>query len=71
MAHTGHILKSWVLVLACMLNEGYYADYACTLGTMGLAVMQHKTWESLVSLVDSYVEQLTQWSSEMVRDSII
>ena len=54
-----------------MLNGGYYVDYTSTLGTMGLAVMHHKTWEGLVSLVDSYVEQLAQWSCEMVRDSII
>ena len=69
MAHISHISKSWMLVLACMLNGVYYADY-CTLGTMGLAVMHHKTWENLISLVDSYIEQLAQWSCEM-RDSII
>ena len=74
MEHAGCKPKSWVLnypALACMLNGGYYADYASTLGTMGLPVMHHKTWEGLVSLVGSCVEQLAQWSCEIVRDSII
>ena len=54
MAHSGHKPKSWVLnypALACMLNGGYYAHYASMLGTMGLPVIHHKTWESLVGLV--------------------
>ena len=45
MAYTGHKPKSWVLnckALACMLNGGYYADYASMLDTMGLSVMHHK-----------------------------
>ena len=74
MAHSGRKPKSWVLnypALACMLNGGYYADYASMLGTMGLPVMHHKTWEGLVGLVGSYVEQLAQWSCEIVRDDII
>ena len=74
MANAGRKPKSWILnypALACMLNGGYYADYAGMLGTMGLPVMHHKTWEGLVSLVGTHVEQLAQWSCEMVRDSII
>ena len=74
MAHPGRKPKSCILnypALACMLNGGYYADYAGILGTMGLPVMHHKTWEGLVSLVGMHVEQLVQWSCEMVRDSII
>ena len=57
--------------LACMLNGGYYVDYAGILGTMELPVMHHKTWDGLVSLVGSHVEKLAKWSCEMVRDNII
>ena len=44
MAQTEYKPKSWVLnypTLACMLNGGYYADYASMLGTMGLPVIHH------------------------------
>ena len=41
------------------------------LGTMGLPVMHHKTWESLISLVGDCVEQLVQWLCRIVRDDIV
>ena len=73
MAHAGRKPKSWLLnypALACMLNGGYYIDYAGMLGTIGLPVMHHKTWDGLVSLVGGHVEQLAKWLCEMVRDNI-
>ena len=40
------------------------------LGTMGLHVMHHKTWDELVSLVGDHAEQLAKWSCEMARNNI-
>ena len=65
--------KSWELnypAIAFMLNGGYYNDYATVMGTMGLPVMHHSTWENLVSWVGPHVEQLAEWSCEQVRVDI-
>ena len=66
--------KSWELnypALAFLLNGGYYADYASILGTMGLPVMHHTTWDNLVSWVGTHVEQLAEWSCDQVRADIV
>ena len=62
--------KSWELnypALSCMLNRGYYADYASIMGTMGLSAMHHSTWDKLVSWVGP---RLANWSCEQVRADI-
>ena len=49
---SGYKPKSWELnypTLALLLNGGYYAGYARIMGTMGLPVMHHTTWDNLVS----------------------
>ena len=56
--------KSWELnypALAFLLNGGYYADYAGIMGMMGLPVMHHTTWDSLVAWVGTHIEQLANW----------
>ena len=56
-ASTSCRAKSWELnypAIAFMLNGGYYADYASIMGTMGLPVMHHSTWDNLVSWVGPY-----------------
>ena len=66
--------KSWELnypALAFLLNGGYYADYASIMGTMGLPVMHHTTWDNLVSWVGTHVEQLAEWSCDQVRSDIV
>ena len=66
--------KSWELnypALAFLLNGGYYADYAGIMGMMGLAVMHHTTWDSLVAWVGTHVEQLANWSCDQVRADIV
>ena len=53
--------KSWELnypALSFMLNGGYYADNASIMGTMGLSVMHHTTWDNLVSWVGPQVDCL-------------
>ena len=65
--------KSWELnypALSFMLNGGYYADYASIMGTMGLSVMHHSTWDNLVSWVGPHVDRLANWSCEQVRADI-
>ena len=66
--------KSWELnypALAFILNGGYYADYASIMGTMGLPVMHHTTWDNLVSWVGTHVEQLAEWSCDQVRKNFV
>ena len=51
-ASTSCRAKSWELnypAIAFVLNGGCYADYASIMGTMGLPVMHHSTWDNLVS----------------------
>ena len=48
-------------VLAFLMNNGYYVDYA---SMMGLPAMHHTTWDSLVSWVGTHVERLAEWSCE-------
>ena len=72
-ASTSCRAKSWELnypAIAFMLNGGYYADYASIMGTMGLPVMYHSTWDNLVSWVGPYVDRLAEWSCEQVRADI-
>ena len=72
-ASTSCRAKSWELnypAIAFMLNGGYYADYASIMGTMGLPVMHHSTWDNLVSWVGPYVDCLAEWSCEQVRADI-
>ena len=62
-ASTSCRAKSWELnypAIAFMLNGGYYADYASIMGTMGLPVMHHSTWDNLVSWVGPYVDHLAE-----------
>ena len=66
--------KSWELnypASAFLLNGGYYADYAGIMGMMGLPVMHHTTWDSLVAWVGTHVEQLANWSCDQVRADIV
>ena len=49
------------------MNGGYCVDYA---SIMGLPVMHHTTWDSLVSKVGTHVERLAEWSCEQVRADI-
>ena len=70
---TGCKPKSWELnypALAFLLNGGYYVDYASIMGTMGLPVMHHTTWDNLVSWVGTHVEKLADWSCDQVRADI-
>ena len=70
---SGRRAKSWELnypAIAFMINGGYYSDYASMMGTMGLPVMHHSTWENPVSWVGPHVEQLAKWSCEQVRADI-
>ena len=63
--------KSWELnypALAFLLNGGYYASI---MGTMGLPVIHHTTWDNLVSWVGTHVEQLAEWSCDQVRADIV
>ena len=65
--------KSWELnypAISFMLNGGYYAEYASIMGTMGLPVMHHSTWDNLVSWVGLHVDRLAEWSCEQVRADI-
>ena len=52
------------------MNGGYYVDYASIMGMMGLTVMHHTSWNSLVSWVITHVEQLAEWSCEQFRADI-
>lgn len=66
--------KSWELnypALAFLLNGGYYVDYVSIMGTMGLPVMHHSTWDNLVSWVGTHVEKLADWSCDQVRADIV
>ena len=40
------------------------------MGTMGLPMMHHTTWDNLVSWVGTHVEQLAEWSCDQVRANI-
>ena len=65
--------KSWevnYLALAFLLNDGYYVDYASMMGTMGLSVMHHTTWDNLVSWVGTHIEKLADWLCDQVRTDI-
>jgi len=48
-----------------------YSKCDNVLGTMGLPVMHHTTWEGVVKWVGKYVEKLAQWSYDQVRANII
>ena len=41
------------------------------MGTMGLPVMNHTTWDNLVSWVCIHMEQLAEWSCDQVRSDIV
>ena len=56
--------------LAFLLNGGYYVDYASIMGTMGLPVMHHTTWDNLVSWVGTHIEKLADWPCDQVRADI-
>ena len=40
------------------------------MGTIGLTVMHHTTWDNLVSWVGKHVEHLAEWSCDQVRADI-
>ena len=58
------------LAVALVLNSGYYSEYSSIMGTMGLPVMHHTTWEDFVSWIGTQVECLVKWSGEQVRADI-
>ena len=45
--------------------------YAGIMGMMGLPVMHHTTWDSLVAWVGTHIEQLANWSCDQVRADIV
>ena len=60
-----------------LLNGGYYADYASIMGTMGLPVMHHTTWDIIqnvgrvpIGRVHHLVQRGACWMNFCVRSSL-